>query len=54
LYLFHVRGENDTDKVVNFTFYGSICGTTLDERQVSLETLGNYWKPKGINKESEI
>lgn len=51
LYLFHVRGENDTDKVVNFTFYGN---TVNDKGTVSLETLGNYWKPKGINKESEI
>lgn len=51
LYLFHKRGENNTDTVVNFTFYGNIAN---DAGTVSLETLGTYWKPKGINKESEI
>lgn len=45
LYLLrNVQGE----QVENFTFYGN----TLNDAQThSLKTLGNYWKPKGINQE---
>ena len=48
------RGDNplyllrptNTEDIANFTFYGN---TPNDACTASLKTLGNYWKPKGIN-----